>query len=371
MVPVMSTIIICPACGTRYEIGGAIPPEGRKVRCSKCSHIWQARPAPPEPSIAIVQPQRPQARPAPAFAPVNPAMRGFAGIPQAPQQKRGFPPPPQEPSFTSAHEEAAVPPHEEDHFAAPHEEPAPIAPQPESSSYPSFSASIADRQAASDQLDAEFDTGDEADLASGGDAAMAGGAEGALSPEMAAGTESSMFSDWDSGVLAQPPVATETAANPQIVIPTAAPPRPKSGRAVAIGWGLLLLFVLSVAGLVALAPKTVVSMLPGATRLYAMLGMPVNLRGLALEGVSYGWSRDGEETVLEVKGEIVNLTAAALQIPIVVIALRDEKGAEISQWTTTAGDEPLAPGARTPFTADIASPPDTVRSLKVRFARPK
>jgi predicted Zn finger-like uncharacterized protein len=368
MVPVMSTVIICPACGTRYEIAAAIPPEGRKVRCSKCSHIWQARPAPLAPSIPIVQPQRPQARPAPA--PVNPAMRGFAGIPQAPQQERGFAPLPQEASFTS-HEEAAVPPHEQERFAAPHEEPAPIAPQPESGFSPSFAAEADNGQV--DHVDAEFDAGDgfEADLASHGDATMGGGAEGALSPEIAADAASSMFTDWDTGVLAQPPAATEPTANPDIVIPTATPPRPKSGRAIAIGWALLLLLVAGVAGLVALAPKTVVSMLPGATRLYAMLGMPVNLRGLALQGITYGWSKDGEETVLEVKGEIVNLTAAAMQIPIVVIALLDEKGTEISEWTTTAGEEPLAPGAHAPFTAEIASPPDTVRSLKVRFARAK
>ena len=41
----MATLIICPACGTRYQIKAAFPPEGRKVRCAKCSHVWQAQPA--------------------------------------------------------------------------------------------------------------------------------------------------------------------------------------------------------------------------------------------------------------------------------------------------------------------------------------
>ena len=38
----MSTVIICPACNTRFETAAVIPPEGRKVRCSKCGNVWQA-----------------------------------------------------------------------------------------------------------------------------------------------------------------------------------------------------------------------------------------------------------------------------------------------------------------------------------------
>jgi predicted Zn finger-like uncharacterized protein len=34
-------ILTCPECATRYEIDGAnFPPEGRKVRCKKCGHVW-------------------------------------------------------------------------------------------------------------------------------------------------------------------------------------------------------------------------------------------------------------------------------------------------------------------------------------------
>ncbi|MEJ2516659.1 MAG: zinc-ribbon domain-containing protein, partial [Methyloceanibacter sp.] len=62
----MATLIICPACGTRYQIKAAFPPEGRKVRCAKCSHVWQAQPAEAEasPPPAAV-PQRPASPPAP------------------------------------------------------------------------------------------------------------------------------------------------------------------------------------------------------------------------------------------------------------------------------------------------------------------
>lgn len=41
-------ILTCPECATRYQTDASLfPPEGRKVRCAKCGHVWfQAAPAP-------------------------------------------------------------------------------------------------------------------------------------------------------------------------------------------------------------------------------------------------------------------------------------------------------------------------------------
>ena len=38
-------ILTCPSCGTQYAVkDGAIPPQGRKVRCASCGHSWQQEP---------------------------------------------------------------------------------------------------------------------------------------------------------------------------------------------------------------------------------------------------------------------------------------------------------------------------------------
>ncbi len=37
-------IIECPACATRYDIKAQLPPDGRTVRCAKCSAVWRAMP---------------------------------------------------------------------------------------------------------------------------------------------------------------------------------------------------------------------------------------------------------------------------------------------------------------------------------------
>src|SRR3954451_3778796 len=38
-------ILTCPECGTQYVVkDGAIPPEGRQVRCAACKHSWHQDP---------------------------------------------------------------------------------------------------------------------------------------------------------------------------------------------------------------------------------------------------------------------------------------------------------------------------------------
>jgi len=140
---------------------------------------------------------------------------------------------------------------------------------------------------------------------------------------------------------------------------------------VAIGWGILGLIVLTVLGLFVFAPATTVSILPGASRIYAMLGMPVGAEGLAFEGVRYGWTTNAGQTVLEVQGNVRNTGSSVMAVPTVVIALRDEKGEEISEWTTEVGAAELSAGEEAPFLKQIPSPPSNVRSLKVRFADAK
>lgn len=51
-------ILTCPNCGTQYVVkDGAIPPQGRQVRCASCKHSWHQDPevatAEPEPQPAL------------------------------------------------------------------------------------------------------------------------------------------------------------------------------------------------------------------------------------------------------------------------------------------------------------------------------
>lgn len=48
-------ILTCPDCGTQYVVkDGAIPPEGRQVRCAACKHSWHQNPDEGTPAAAAM-----------------------------------------------------------------------------------------------------------------------------------------------------------------------------------------------------------------------------------------------------------------------------------------------------------------------------
>jgi len=159
-----------------------------------------------------------------------------------------------------------------------------------------------------------------------------------------------------------PPEEAELAALAAGEIPSAEAP----SRVVAIGWLALILLVALIAGLLFFAKGTVLSILPGAQRLY---GGGSASSALTFEGVRYGWTNKGGQAVLEIQGDVVNSSSSAAAVPQVVIALRDDKDNEISEWTTDTGTDELAPGERAAFVRQIPSPPSNVRSVKVRLAK--
>jgi len=168
---------------------------------------------------------------------------------------------------------------------------------------------------------------------------------------------------YNAGALVNPDAGLATN------IPIAEGRKRKLAPPVAIGWGVLALLLIILAALVAMAPKTVVSLLPGSARLYAMMGMNVNPLGLTIENVRSAWNDAGPNRVLQVNGDIVNLTPGQVTVPPVVVSLQDQSGKVLSQ--VTANVPPLGAGGKSPFAVQIPSPPESVRNLQVRFARAK
>jgi predicted Zn finger-like uncharacterized protein len=358
----MATLIICPVCDTRYETKAVFPPEGRKVRCSKCSHVWQAQPvAAPEPPVPMAPRPQPQPQPAQAARPpqppppppppapaVNMAMRGFAGI-ATPSPEPRFPPP-----QTNAALAAQV---AEINAEAMAEEPVAAPPEKRGGIFARLSGRSPAPPPPPPQQDAAMEDAamGEAGLADAGmiDASMGDGLADASMGDAG-------FTDAELGI--DPALAAQALPDEE-----RGPRRIPS--ALTLGWLVLALIVAGVIGALALAPSTVMSVLPGAARLYALFGMPVGSHGLAFQGVRYGWTSDGGQNVLEVQGDVVNLTSSPVDVPTVIIALRDESGSEISEWTTEIGEDELAAGGHAPFLRQIPSPPSNVRSVKVRFAK--
>jgi hypothetical protein len=111
----------------------------------------------------------------------------------------------------------------------------------------------------------------------------------------------------------------------------------------------------------------VVQILPQTASLYAAVGLPVNLRGLAFEDVRMSQTEQDGIAVLMVEGSIVNVTRRPLEVPRLRLAVRNEAGHEIYSWTAQPGRSLLGPGDSMPFRSRLASPPADAREMQVRF----
>jgi hypothetical protein len=205
-----------------------------------------------------------------------------------------------------------------------------------------------------------FSTDDEMqpDMRGDGSGRMAG-----MGANSRAGAGAEDLGSYNAGALVNPDAGLATN------VPIAEGRKRKLPPPVAIGWGVLALLLIMLGAFVALSPKTVVSMLPGAARLYAMMGKPVSTLGLKIENVRSSWSYAGDQRVLQVDGVVVNTSSGQVSVPPVEIALQDKSGKQLTQITTKVS--PLGAGAKSPFSAQIPGAPETVSSLKVRFAKPQ
>jgi len=119
------------------------------------------------------------------------------------------------------------------------------------------------------------------------------------------------------------------------------------------------------------ARAAIVSAAPATAAAYAALGMPVNLRGLAIEGVRatiVEAAGGGQE--LWVTGEIVNLRQAETPAPNLRLALRGVDQRELYLWTAREPKPRLGPHERVAFRARLAAPPTGVRDVLVKLAAP-
>jgi hypothetical protein len=110
-----------------------------------------------------------------------------------------------------------------------------------------------------------------------------------------------------------------------------------------------------------------VRLLPQTAAFYKMVGLDVNLRGLAFKDVKLSSETVDGKQVLVIEGVIVGQGKRALDIPRLRFAVRDAQGAEIYAWNTVLEQTVLQPGERAFFRSRLASPPPEGRNIDVRF----
>ena len=145
-----------------------------------------------------------------------------------------------------------------------------------------------------------------------------------------------------------------------------APGRLWNRKGAGVALAALAIIIAAMAGAAWRAP--IVRAAPNTARLFAAVGLPVNLRGLALDNVHTNIFDLGDRRVLVVEGAIVNLRDSATLSPNIRIALRGADKRELYVWTAPAPKSRLAPDEQVAFRTRLAAPPDGVSDVMVRFA---
>ncbi|MGO4406864.1 zinc-ribbon domain-containing protein [Bosea sp. RAF48] len=124
---------------------------------------------------------------------------------------------------------------------------------------------------------------------------------------------------------------------------------------------------LALLGLFAWQRNAVVRAAPQLASVFETAGLPVNVRGLSLGAIESGLVEDGANRFLVVEGDVTNITKSKAKVPLIEVAVKDAAGATLYTWTTESPRASLEPAELIRFRARLASPPESGRSVRVRF----
>lgn len=150
-----------------------------------------------------------------------------------------------------------------------------------------------------------------------------------------------------------------------------APAAPRSGQvqlAQVAGWAVLIMMVGGIGWSAVQYRQFIANVWPESASVYAALGMPVNVRGMALTNISYKQDIEDGLPVLSVTGKVVNISNHELPVPMLRAVLTDDSKREVYRWTFSAGLPTLQAGAEGEFSTRLSSPPPEARNLNITFA---
>jgi predicted Zn finger-like uncharacterized protein len=310
-------LIVCPSCQTSYELSAvSLGAEGRQVRCVRCKEVWFATPA-----------QDDLSQPAASTAEVA----GMSAAAASAQYRRG------------AGASAEPSPGADDPWGQ-------AAADPPAGDDWSIDANLAAR--AADRSAVRFE---EAPIDDGAPAAVGLDATHDA-PPLAPATE-------EQPAAPEPSEDIESFAARRARRERARNQR-RSGRPSLV----TVLFALFAANAALIGWRTdVVRVMPQTASLFAAIGLPVNLRGLAFSDITTTTEAHDGVTMLLVQGTITNVTKQARDVPRIRLAMKNAAGAEVYNWTSLPTRPVLAPGDSEPFQTRLASPPPEGNAVEVRF----
>lgn len=111
----------------------------------------------------------------------------------------------------------------------------------------------------------------------------------------------------------------------------------------------------------------IVRLLPQTALFYRLIGLDVNLRGLAIKDVKVSTETVDGKPVLVIEGNVIDVARRTVELPRLRFAVRDAKGTEIYAWNAVLEQTSLKPGEKAWFRSRLAAPPPEARHINVRF----
>ena len=151
---------------------------------------------------------------------------------------------------------------------------------------------------------------------------------------------------------------------------SATPPVPLDRPPAWAGWAAAGLFVIAALAGLALARNAIVTSWPGTVSIYDAVGLPIQApqaQGLRIVDVQSERVKDGDRTILLVRGTVENITEKGRRLPPLRAVLADEAGAALHQWPVAALSRVLDGGQSTAFESWLEDPPEGAAKVSVGF----
>ncbi|MBN8969891.1 MAG: zinc-ribbon domain-containing protein [Rhizobiales bacterium] len=115
----------------------------------------------------------------------------------------------------------------------------------------------------------------------------------------------------------------------------------------------------------------VVRLMPQTASFFQLVGLPVNLRGLAFADMKISTETVNGKPVLVIEGAIHDVARKPVDLPRLRFIARNAQGNEIYAWNSVLEQAKLQPGEKIWFKSRLASPPAEGREIAVRFFHPR
>ena len=143
--------------------------------------------------------------------------------------------------------------------------------------------------------------------------------------------------------------------------------RSYGGLAIAAAWAVFFSIISGIALAFVSFRQDIMASLPGTRSLYHTLGFAVADNTVDFSDVSYRWTTVEGKPMIEVTGQVVNVTERTVKVPRVLVNVRDGASRGPVKATANVQADLLAPKESANFSLEFVSPSKDISQIELEF----